>query len=60
MPHGSGNEWIVFAGSGVTQESLIERSHTERRKAETLVMWCGGCGPKHVQEIKRMLKFENA
>ena len=24
MPHGSGNEWIVFAGSGVTQEALLK------------------------------------
>ena len=36
-----------FAGSRMTHEALLERSHTERGKAETLGTWQSGSGYSH-------------
>lgn len=45
-----GKSGLCFAGSGVTREVLLERSHTERWKAGTVGLWPVGGGYLQVQE----------
>ena len=52
-----GMSGLCFVGSGVTQEALFERSHTERRNAETLGLRCVGGGSRQVQEKIKKVKI---
>ena len=45
---GSGKYWIVPCKERMTQEPLLERTHTERKKYETSSLWHVGGGYKEV------------